>query len=323
MEELGDTCRLCGSELQGNQRRWLFHRDPRPPDLRLLLAHVLGREPPRRGDGRGEFLCGKCAQALGRLFRFDAVIARVQALSLERLRRLLVEKERLARCLRHLHARRGPDAGLAPGAQPPDPSYQRLLQEELALSGLECWAEGGGPGAGSPPCQNRWCHGCHGLRVADSDYEWVCRTPRRLGAGSPTLPLCRDKSQSMPLVLGAGAGGHRGSRLSLRSGSLGTASSCSLLSLDALAGPETLGQALRALRGVGRRALRAPRGSRIPVLAGRAAPPALPREMEEDAEEDEDLGDEFLPLGVKVRREMRERTQASGLPAPPAPRSHH
>ncbi|KAH1183442.1 hypothetical protein KIL84_004934 [Mauremys mutica] len=256
MEEQSDACRLCGSQLQGSQRRWLFHRGPQRPDLRVLLAHVC-REAPRRGDGRGEFLCGKCAQALGRVFRFDTVIARVQALSLERLRRLLEEKERLARCLRHLHARRSPTGSLplSPAGAPQRPAgpYQRLLQEDLALAGFECWAE---PGARGSPCQNRWCPGCHGLRVPDADYEWVCGTPRQLGARSPALPLCRDKSQSLPLVLRAGLGGSGGP-----GGSLCSLRSCSLLSL---AEPEPLGEALRALRGIGRRALRVPRGSRIP-----------------------------------------------------------
>ncbi|KAG6920792.1 phosphodiesterase 4D interacting protein-like, partial [Chelydra serpentina] len=164
MEEQSDACRLCGSQLQGSQRRWLFHRAPQPPNLRVLLAHVC-REAPRRGDGRGEFLCGKCAQALGRVFRFDAVIARVQALSLGRLWHLLEEKERLARCLRHLHARRSPEASLPPS--PPGAPYRRLLEGDLALAGAECWAE---PGAGGSRCQNRWCPGCHGLRVPDADY---------------------------------------------------------------------------------------------------------------------------------------------------------
>ncbi|XP_050776853.1 uncharacterized protein LOC127033093 [Gopherus flavomarginatus] len=264
MEDQSDACRLCGSQLQGSQRRWLFHRAPQRPDLRVLLAHVC-REAPRRGDGRGEFLCGKCAQALGRVFRFDTVIARVQALSLERLRHLLEEKECLARCLRHLHAHRSPTGSLPPspaGApQLPDGPYQQLLQEDMALAGFECWAE---PGAGGSPCQNRWCPGCHGLRVPDADYEWVCGTPRQLGARSPALPLCRDKSQSMPLVLHAGLGGSGG-----HGGSLRSLHSCSLLSLASLAGPELLGEALRALRGIGRRALRVPRGSRIPVLVRR------------------------------------------------------
>ncbi|CAM4639680.1 unnamed protein product [Lepidochelys olivacea] len=311
MEDPSDACRLCGSQLQGSQRRWLFHQAPQRPDLRVLLAHVC-REAPRRGDGRGEFLCGKCAQALGRVFRFDAVIARVQALSLTRLRHLLEEKERLARCLRHLQARRSPEASLPPspaGApQRLDAPYLRLLQDDMALSGLECWAE---PGAGGSPCQNRWCPGCHGLRVPDADYEWVCGRPRPLGAGSPALPLCRDKSQSMPLVLRAGLGGprgHGGSLLSLRAGS------CSLLSLDSLAGPEPLGEALRALRGIGQRALRVPRGSRIPVLAKRAAPSGPPREMEEEEEEEqeeeeEEFEDEFIPLGVKTLGGRRLRCQ--------------
>ncbi|XP_030398918.1 uncharacterized protein LOC115640297 [Gopherus evgoodei] len=166
----------------------------------------------------------------------------------------------------------------------------------MALAGFECWAE---LGAGGSPCQNRWCPGCHGLRVPDADYEWVCGTPRQLGARSPALPLCRNKSQSMPLVLHAGLGGSGG-----HGGSLRFLHSCSFLSLASLAGPDPLGEALRALRGIGRRALRVPRGSRIPVLVRRAAPSAPPREMEEgeeeEEEEEEEEIDDFVPLGVQA-----------------------
>lgn len=272
MENSGSACRLCGSGLQGAQRRWLFHRAPPHADLRRALAQVLG-QAPGRGDGRSEFLCGKCAQALGRLSRLDAVAAQVRALSIHHLRRLREEKERLTGCLRHLSTRCSPPTSPASGARSPLPAPFR--------------AEHKGPGVTGSPCPSRRCGSCHGLRVSEVDYEWVCGTPRPLGAGSPALPLCRDKSQSLPLVLRAGAGGHRGSQLSLRSASLGSGS---LLSLDGLGGLEPLAEVQRALQGIGWRALRVPPGSRIPVLARRGAPCWEPAELE----------DEFLLLGMQA-----------------------
>nr|XP_034963018.1 rootletin-like [Zootoca vivipara]XP_034963019.1 rootletin-like [Zootoca vivipara] len=311
MESLNNFCRLCGAVLRGNHRRWLFSRSGggSRPDLQVVLSYVLSREPPQRGDGRGEFLCGKCAQALGRVYRFDTVIARVQALSIDRLQRLLSEKDQLARTLRHIHTQRFPDdAGAtfsyvgqeisASIADLPHVRYQRLLQDDMALSQYECWAgdaDGSCPGA---PCRSRQCRSCHGLRVEDSDYEWVCQTPRRLGVLSPGFPLCRDKSQSMPTV-------HRsGSRASLRSQSLGDTESCSMLSLDTLPEPDVAWEALRALRGIERKRLRVPTGSKIPVLARNRHVPTPRRESSLGEEAFEEMVDEFLPLEAKFQAQQ-------------------
>ncbi|CAI5768126.1 Hypothetical predicted protein [Podarcis lilfordi] len=322
MESLNNFCRLCGAVLRGNHRRWLFSRSGggSRPDLQVVLSYVLSREPPQRGDGRGEFLCGKCAQALGRVYRFDTVIARVQALSIDRLQRLLSEKDQLARTLRHIHAQRFPeDAGTtfsyvgqeisASIADLPHVRYQRLLQDDMALSQYECWAgdaDGSCPGT---PCRSRQCRSCHGLRVEDSDYEWVCRTPRRLGVLSPGFPLCRDKSQSMPTV-------HRaGSRASLRSQSLGDAESCSMLSLDTLhtlPEPDVAWEALRALRGIERKQLRVPAGSKIPVLARNRHVPSPRRESPLGEEAFEEMVDEFLPLESKFQAQQMLQQDVQG-----------
>ncbi|XP_042305046.1 uncharacterized protein LOC121921278 isoform X2 [Sceloporus undulatus] len=307
MDSPNNFCRLCGAVLRGNHRRWIFSRSSGSsrPDLLVVLSYVLDREPPQRGDGRGEFLCGKCAQALGRVYRFDTVIARVQALSIDRLQRLLSEKDQLARSLRHIHARQFPDEKdsvfytgqeiSASIADLPHVRYQRLLQDDMALSEYECWANDTDSSQPGTPCRNRQCHSCHGLRVEDSDYEWVCRTPRKLGVLSPIFPLCRDKSQSMPTVH------HMSSQASLRSQSLGEAESCSMLSLDTLPEPDLTWEALRALRGIGRKQLRIPAGSKIPVLAGnRHASPAQ-RESPLGEEAYEEMVDEFLPLEAKEK----------------------
>ncbi|XP_034277345.2 uncharacterized protein LOC117667843 isoform X1 [Pantherophis guttatus] len=305
MESPNNFCRLCGTVLRGNHRRWLFSRSNNSsrPNLLVILSYVLDQELPQRGDGRGEFLCGKCAQVLGRVYHFDTVIARVQALSIERLQRLLSEKDQLARLLRHIYTRRFPDNGASVSytgqeisasiADLPQVQYQRLLQDDMVLSEYECWADAPNSSQPGTPGRNRQCHSCHGLRVDDNNYEWVCRTPRRLGTWSPIFPLCRDKSQSMPTVCCAG------SQASLRSHSLGDVESCSMLSLDTLPESELASEALKNLKDIRRKRLKVPSGSKIPVLVGnwRGATPR--RESPVGEESYEDLMDEFLPLESK------------------------
>nr|XP_056700577.1 kinectin-like [Euleptes europaea] len=307
MDSPNNFCRLCGSVLRGNHRRWLFSRSGRNtrPDLLVVLSYVLGREAPCRGDGRGEFLCGKCTQALSRVYRFDTVITRVQALSIDRLQRLLSEKDQLARSLRYIHARRFPDdsdsvsyAGQeisASIADLPHVRYQRLLQDDMALSEYECWAGDADSSQLGTPCRNRQCRSCHGLRVEDSDYEWVCQTPRRLGLLSPGYPLCRDKSQSMPTVR------YAGSRVSIRSQSLGDAESCSMLSLDTLPESDLIWEALRALKDIRRKPLRVPEGSKIPVLIGRRHVSTPRRESPSGQEVYEEMEDDFIPVESKLQ----------------------
>ncbi|XP_061475442.1 rootletin-like [Rhineura floridana] len=305
MDSPNNFCRLCGTVLRGNHRRWLFSHSggSSRPDLLVLLSYVLSRKPPQRGDGCGEFLCGKCAQALSQVYRFDTIIARVQALSIDRLQRLLSEKDQLARSLRHIHARHfpGDDNSLSYLGQEisvsiadlPHVRYQHLLQDDMALSEYECWANDADSSRPGTPCRNRQCHSCHGLRVKDSDYEWVCRTPRRLGMLSPVFPLCRDKSQSMPTVH------HISSQASFRSQSLGDAESCSMMSLDTLPEMDLAWEALRALRGIRWKRLRAPEGSKIPVLTGNRRMSTPQRESPLGEEAYEEIVDEFMPLKSK------------------------
>ncbi|XP_054833355.1 uncharacterized protein LOC129328365 isoform X2 [Eublepharis macularius] len=305
MDSPNNFCRLCGSVLRGNHRRWLFSRNGRNtrPDLLVVLSYVLSRETPCRGDGHGEFLCGKCAQALVRVYRFDTVIARVQALSIDRLQRLLSEKDQLARSLRFIHAQRFPDdsdsvsyAGQeisASIADLPHVRYQRLLQDDMALSEYECWASDADSSQLGTPCRNRRCRSCHGLRVEDSDYEWVCQTPRKLGLLSPVFPLCRDKSQSMPTVH------YATSQVSIRSQSLGDAESCSMLSLDTLPESDLAWEALKALKDIRRKHLRVPEGSKIPVLVGNGHVSAPRRESPSREELYEEVEDEFVPVEPK------------------------
>uniref|UniRef100_A0A3Q2E7M4 Si:ch211-242b18.1 n=2 Tax=Cyprinodon variegatus TaxID=28743 RepID=A0A3Q2E7M4_CYPVA len=197
--KMKEACRICARELCGNQRRWIFHPGAKL-SLQVLLSHVLGHELSR--DGRREFACSKCTFMLERMYRFDTVIARVEALSLERLHKLLLEKERLRQCIGGLYRRNNPeessmdrpeDTSVDDLSALHEVSYSDLIQEDLVFSVYESWADKEDPAldqhlhqctgadAGQKP---RRCRGCAALRVADSDYEAVCKVPRRIGRRS-------------------------------------------------------------------------------------------------------------------------------------------
>ncbi|GLD67213.1 myomegalin, partial [Lates japonicus] len=215
--KMKEACRICARELCGNQRRWIFHPAAKL-NLQVLLSHALGHELTR--DGRGEFACSKCAFMLDRMYRFDTVIARVEALSLERLHKLLLEKDRLRQCIGGLYRKNNTEDGnVAPAGSAvgvvgtemgsedspvvdlsalQDVRYSDMIQDDLAYSVYESWADkedpaldhhhhhhhhcpGGDSLSGQKP---RRCRGCAALRVADSDYEAVCKVPRRVGRRS-------------------------------------------------------------------------------------------------------------------------------------------
>ncbi|XP_044528467.1 myomegalin-like isoform X2 [Gracilinanus agilis] len=188
-----EICRICARELCGNQRRWIFHTTTKL-NLQVLLSHVLGKDVSR--DGKGEFACSKCAFMLDRIYRFDTVIARIEALSIERLQKLLLEKDRLKFCIASMYKKNNDDPiteakvgnGTVDISSLPDVRYSALLQEDFAYSGFECWAENEdqtqdlhschtSEGPGNRP---RRCRGCAALRVADSDYEAICKVPRKV-----------------------------------------------------------------------------------------------------------------------------------------------
>ncbi|XP_073500194.1 myomegalin isoform X2 [Phyllobates terribilis] len=193
--KMKDVCRICSRELCGNQRKWIFHSTAKL-NLQVILSHVLGKEILR--DGSAEFACSKCAFMLERFYRFDTVIARIEALSIERLQKLLSEKDRLKHCLASLYRKHnneeGQEAksgdGTVRGAHLSEVqySYTTLLQEDFAFSGFEYWTELEEASQEIQHCSHhegtaavpRKCHGCSSLRVADSDYEAICKVPRRI-----------------------------------------------------------------------------------------------------------------------------------------------
>lgn len=210
-------------------------------NLQVLLSHALGREVSR--DGRGEFACSKCTFMLDRMYRFDTVIARVEALSIERLQRLLQEKHRLRQCIGGLYRKTNSEEGALafsggndrPGDGMVDISglthakYCALLQDDLVYSLYESWADDSldchphhhpqGPAgpesevtaAGSQRCAPntpRKCRGCSYWRVADSDYEAVCKVPRKLARSTSCGPSTRYSAS----VIGGSLTGGEGDR---------------------------------------------------------------------------------------------------------------
>ncbi|XP_063316214.1 myomegalin isoform X3 [Pelmatolapia mariae] len=233
--KMKETCRICARELCGNQRRWIFHPTAKL-NLQVLLSHALGRELTR--DGRGEFACSKCTFMLDRMYRFDTVIARVEALSLERLHKLLLEKDRLRQCIGGLYRKNNSeecsvvpppssvrvvtemgseDSPVVDLSSLQDVRYSDMIQDDLTYSVYESWADKEYPtldhhhhhlhqctGADSlSGHKQRRCRGCAALRVADSDYEAVCKVPRRLGRRStscgPTT-RCSTATQEVEYV---------------------------------------------------------------------------------------------------------------------------
>lgn len=190
----------------GNQRRWIFHTASKL-NLQVLLSHVLGKDIPR--DGKGEFACSKCAFMLDRIYRFDTVIARIEALSIERLQKLLLEKDRLKFCIASMYKKNNHHEGPGPESKTgsgtvdisglPDVRYSALLQEDFAYSGFECWVENEDQvqdlhschAAEGPASRPRRCRGCATLRVADSDYEAICKVPRKVARSISGAPSSR------------------------------------------------------------------------------------------------------------------------------------
>lgn len=211
-----DLCRICARELYGNQRRWIFHPAAKL-SLQVLLSHALGKELTR--DGRGEFACSKCAFMLDRMYRFDTVIARVEALSIERMQKLLQEKDRLRQCIGGLYRKNNMDdfgAAISSGTTEAsfldisglsDSKYTSLIEDDLAYSVFESWAESEAldhhqhPTLHHHQChagseissaqRSRKCKGCAALRVADSDYEAVCKVPRKVSRSTSCGPSTR------------------------------------------------------------------------------------------------------------------------------------
>uniref|UniRef100_UPI00398F31B9 myomegalin isoform X3 n=1 Tax=Pristiophorus japonicus TaxID=55135 RepID=UPI00398F31B9 len=205
-----EVCRICARELCGNQRRWIFHTASKL-NLQVILSHILGKEVSR--DGKAEFACSKCAFMLDRIYRFDTVIARIEALSIERLQKLLVEKDRIKHCIASLYRKTNEEPNTDSKGEDitvdvsnlPDARYHALLQDDFVYSGFESWTEHGEEAVETHSCQtsetssykSRKCRSCSALRVNDADYEAVCRVPRKVAKTVSCDPSSRCGSSVM------------------------------------------------------------------------------------------------------------------------------
>ncbi|KAM9309936.1 uncharacterized protein KZ484_025851 [Pholidichthys leucotaenia] len=273
-------------------------------DLLAVLTHIVGQSV-QRGTGREEFVCGKCACLLERVFKFDGVIARVRALSSERLQRLRQERDKIRQWVRQSYRQRYPGECWGGGSTSEDDGdaekegYREMLKENMALSEFEYWSEKWDAcpyfiRMGKRCRKGKGCEGCDSLRVSDSDYESVCGMPRHMPL-QPCSPLgmSRDGSHSMPLhrrkaqSVSSSPASLAGSTLSLRAPSR-SESVQSMDSMDRndpfyLPADQSLGSLLKELRRIEGKPISSPSGSRIPVLgrrdgrhAGKAAENASP-----------------------------------------------
>ncbi|XP_020374103.2 myomegalin-like isoform X4 [Rhincodon typus] len=211
-------CRICGSDLQGNQRRWIFHTSGKRR-LQIVLSYVLGYIINR--DGQGEFLCSKCAFMLEEVLKYDIVTARVKTVAGERLQMLTAEKEQLIQCIVHLYFQCNEKTKTyhykehisTQCVNQCSSQYRMLLQDESFLSEFwmpeisskknlhcsKCWR------AFSGGHKKRMCLCSESVRVADLFCNLVCSTPRwtkRSGlTGSLHQSLLSSHSQSMSFNL--------------------------------------------------------------------------------------------------------------------------
>lgn len=208
-----EVCRICARELYGNQRRWIFHTASKL-NLQVILSHVLSKEVSR--DGKAEFACSKCAFMLDRVYRFDTVIARIEALSIERLQKLLAEKDRIKHCIASLYHKTNEEPSTDAKGEDvavdisdlPDVRYHALLQDDFVYSGYESWTEHGEEAMETHSCQtsesstvkSRKCRSCSALRVNDADYEAVCKVPRKLAKTVPCDASARCGSSAIGSV---------------------------------------------------------------------------------------------------------------------------
>ncbi|XP_048415045.2 myomegalin isoform X6 [Stegostoma tigrinum] len=211
-------CRICGNDLQGNQRRWIFHTSGKRR-LQIVLSYVLGYMINR--DGQGEFLCSKCAFMLEEVLKYDITIAHVKTIASERLQMLTAEKEQLIQCIVHLYFQCNEKTKTyhdknhisTQCVNQCSSQYRMLLQDESFLSEFwmpeisskknllcsKCWR------AFSGGHRKRMCLCSESVRVADLFCNLVCSTPRRTKrsglTGSLHQSLLSSHSQSMSFNL--------------------------------------------------------------------------------------------------------------------------
>uniref|UniRef100_A0A8C3D0N2 Phosphodiesterase 4D interacting protein n=1 Tax=Cairina moschata TaxID=8855 RepID=A0A8C3D0N2_CAIMO len=208
----------------------------------------------------------------------------------------------------------------------PDVRYAALLQEDFAYSGYEYWTEQDEHGLEPHSChasegasnRPRRCRGCAALRVADADYEAICKVPRKVArsiscglSGRWSASMGNEESSVCDTAESAGARGPVDGE-SMEEGT--PASSVESLDTTVEAGPlqqkdedvdkgvkgngrcEDLAEdrvtpssslsgnrlelALSLIKGLDYKPVQSPRGSRLPVpVRSSLPPPKLSRDL--------------------------------------------
>ncbi|XP_068546398.1 myomegalin isoform X4 [Anas acuta] len=208
----------------------------------------------------------------------------------------------------------------------PDVRYAALLQEDFAYSGYEYWTEQDEHGLEPHSChasegasnRPRRCRGCAALRVADADYEAICKVPRKVAksiscglSGRWSASMGNEESSVCDTTESAGARGPVDGE-SMEEGT--PASSVESLDTTVEAGPlqqkdedvdkgvkgngrcEDLAEdrvtpssslsgnrlelALSLIKGLDYKPVQSPRGSRLPVpVRSSLPPPKLSRDL--------------------------------------------
>uniref|UniRef100_A0A8C6YXQ8 Short myomegalin-like EB1 binding protein N-terminal domain-containing protein n=1 Tax=Nothoprocta perdicaria TaxID=30464 RepID=A0A8C6YXQ8_NOTPE len=263
-----ETCRICGRELCGNQRRWIFHTAARL-NLQVLLSHVLGRELCR--DGRAEFACGKCAFMLDRVYRFDTVIARIEALSLERLHKLLLEKDRLKFCIASMYRRNNEEpaaedkagGGTVDLSMLPDARYAALLQEDFVARSISCGPSG------------RWSASAGNEEASVGDAAELAGARAPLDGESMEEGTPASSMESLDTTVEASPPQHRDDEAEKGAKGSGKGDDFSddrLTPSSSLSG-NRLELALSMIKALDYKPVRSPKGSKLPIPVKSALPP--------------------------------------------------
>jgi len=130
-----DPCRVCGLRLVGSQCRWIFSATGQRK-LQVILSHVLGWAVTR-GDGRGEFLCGKCVFQLEKVVHCDITINRLQDEHSAQVKKLQAEKEHIIQCLIHVYSKNNLSQGKGDG----DSSRSKTPLRSSGCSSLDDYAD--------------------------------------------------------------------------------------------------------------------------------------------------------------------------------------
>ncbi|XP_015222215.2 uncharacterized protein [Lepisosteus oculatus] len=197
-----DPCRVCGSELRGNQCRWIFSPSGKR-NLQVILSYVLGAALTR--DGRGEFLCSKCVFMLEKVVSFDVAIGELQAAHGAGVQQLLAERDALSQCIFHIYRRHNPRPEGSGGERLSLAAGDGGIPEEASSETESVFSVAHSREPVSAGSRVRRCTRHDALQARDPPRNAACPSSTRSGCDSflknAYLKPGRSRSQSMYLDL--------------------------------------------------------------------------------------------------------------------------